>query len=541
VNPPSSQSNSRRHEKVYLLLAFISLQVLLYSVHSITSVVTSPTDIMGPVSLLPLSFWLGFGMIIACVIAAYLDRGVTSQWVFLIIAIILTLWLFLIGTALDIFIPFYPAGEARNLLVTGHTDLQKYMTNDTYYAWPGLHFLSLPLIHVAGLQLLSILRIIPVILAMMVPFILFALGKRIGFSLRQTFGLTCVVLSALWLPFFGYAPQTLAFILSLVLLLLLFSPKITSADIFIMLPLFFTITMTHALTSFALLLATSIILAYRRRFLLIAVIFVVFVIYQMFVVPYLLETGVGHLKRSLLEADFLQVFGQHRSAEGISSITPKLKLMYTIYVVYFITLLIGTVCALFHYIRGKVKGSDRRMFTVAILFLIGLLPLMTIEYGLQMQIRIYLLGLVPLCIMIIIAFPKPVIVASLILLFLTLHIPAHYVGETAGLRVLDTEMAGSKFFAVRIDPEVPYYYRNFHLMWYYNSARLELADRGFGDYTASQFISDKTRWVVQSKADRYYNELQFGRDNVQEWIDANRDNLDRVYTSGTFEIYWLTE
>ncbi|MEK7281758.1 MAG: hypothetical protein AAB037_05365, partial [Chloroflexota bacterium] len=245
-------ANSRL--RLYLLLLFLSLGLLLYSLGEMTPIIVDVEDFLGLTSHLPVSYWIGLLIVLAGSGLAFYDSRLQSNALF--ISLLLMVGLYLVVT--PALAQTNPQGwgaspGAQVMLTTGHVDVNSPLHFAFYMPWPAIHFIAVSLTQVIGMtDLMGLVKYWPLFALPLFILIAFSLGKRLGLSPQDSFGLTYLVLVSLWMPwtfifstpFLGYLTYMLMFLLLVVLSL---SP--TARQRVLIMPVFAQLVITHLLTS----------------------------------------------------------------------------------------------------------------------------------------------------------------------------------------------------------------------------------------------------------------------------------------------------
>lgn len=531
--------------KIYVIISIISLTLLSYSISEMRPIIVNITDFLGMTSHLTLAYWAGFGIITLFSIILFLDKP-NKDYIYLIYLVIIGLYLF----AVPIFAEdnarfawsYYPAGEVKNVISTKTVDIADKYPLLSYRSWPAVHFLSVNIIYFTDIKLESLIKYMPLFWMTLFIFITFSTGKRFKLSNNRSFIMSVIVISSFWSFHYYYGPQSLGHLLYISSFMMMAGFNKNIRGIIVTLLIFMTAVMTHMLTSIALILSfisSSRLLTNKSRAKFIMALLIIFVIWYVYIAPTMFNIGAKEFVKQMTSVDTTSFTGAGKYDAGellTRQITHYARISYLgIY-----ALLMTASVAI--YATGRIKEQENRLiFKTSFYWLIGTLILIVFKYGnvSEMEDRIYILSLIPMAMIFVSSFKDRTLVVIAVL-FLALHIPAHYGSESAD-QTLTTDLKGAEFFATNVpsyNATYSYYYSTYVV--FNDPKKIFMTWRSFtGMGKADISRLDTTKYIVRS--DGTYNFMMYARgyDPVQEWLDNNKYNndLNMLYDNGHFEIY----
>ncbi len=541
----------KSRQKLYLILALASITLFFYSIWEIKWVIVDVYDFLGLTSHLTVAYWVGLGLITFCSVLVYLDDELKNEWVFIFILIVVGLFLFGLGVFAEENARFpwsyYPAGEAKMLLSTHHIDTISPYPLISYHCWPASHFISASIILLSGISFDNLIQYMPLFWVLCYIFITFAIGKRLDFSLNQSFLLSFLSLVSFWTFHYYYGPQSFAILIYLFLFLFIITFKNTIKEKLLIIPTFTALVMTHVLTPIAMLSALFVHSIYKRQTKFVLLFLVIFAAWYLYLAPYMLEWGVKEFMTQATELDFFSFLKTEKYAMGTlltRQIVHNFRLSYLgVYIV-------SMVIAGFLYLSGRVEKENRKQLGLCFSWLIGVVLLLVLRYGAsEIDDRVFILSLVPMAGIMILSFNRKVLTVLMVLL-IVLHIPAHYGAECSDM-ARTTELKGAKFFATEInslDKTDPtrynsYSYRFHPYVRYYDPEKVLMKWKSFiGRHDVDDLSRiDNVDYIANSNESHDFMVYQHGFDPVQIWIEQNKNNLTLFYDNGYFNIYSNTE
>lgn len=503
------------------------------------------TDFLGLTSHLTLSYWIGYILIITFSIRLYLDSEIKKDNIYLIYLIIIGLFLFAVPILAEDNARFawsyYPVGEAKTALRTGYIDTISEYPVISYRPWPDTHLLSLSIMHIGNVDLDSIIKYMPLFWVIVLIFLNFSIKNCYCFSSKQLFLYSYMIITSFWLFLYYYGPQSIAYLIFILLFFLLGKEGIYSKNnfnIYILIILLFSMLVsTHLLTSIILLIAVSIRSLYKRQFKIPLLFSTIFIAWYIYLAPYMLQVGVKEFLRQAVTpetASFLATNRVFHASAVFSYIYLGIYIICIFYIVFNIM-----------YKNDLFKSEKNKIFECFI-WLAGIASMIFFSYGAEIGERLYIFSIIPAATVIVLGMPHKKILILIMLIFAILHIPTHYSAESEDM-VYNTELQGSKYFALKINPETAIQYDfgrlvsvNYNyapLMRYFNPALINITTSGYisGLYNPSNKSLDNSAYVIYTKQINNYLIYSYGSDNVQTWIQTRNSKL--IYNNGYYYIY----
>jgi len=161
-----------------------------------------------------------------------------------------------------------------------------------------------------------------------------------------------------------------------------------------------------------------------------------------------------------------------------------------------------------------------------------------------MDDRLYIYTIIPAATYIILNISnRSKIFIAIMVIFAIIHISAHYDSESVNM-IYTTELYGSKFFALRVEPgnDHPIFvnYLFGTLLDYYHP--LPFYERGginpysTGIYNPSNASLGNSTYIIYSKQTSNLLLYVFGYDSIKLWLESNKKSK-LIYTNGYYEIY----
>jgi|GEM_PF-2490069 len=533
--------------KIYIILSAISLTLLFYSIWEIKPVSVDITDFIGLTSHLTLAYWLGYILIIFCLIRLYFDTDNKNELIHILILIIVGLFLF----GVPIFAEenarfpwsYYPAGEVKTILETKYIDSISPYPLISYRSWPATHLISATILYLTGIKIENLLKYMPVFWLFSVVFIIFSIGKRLKFSVNQSFLASFIILSSFWTFHYYYGPPSFAYILYLLLFMFIvsFSNINKIRDTILISLTFAVLVITHMLTSMALISSFMFSSKYiksiyekRTRFMIFFLI--VFIAWYVYLAPVMFRTGVEEFIKQATGLAFFSFFQTEKYSAGellTREITHYSRLFYLgIYA-------ISMIYAAALYLTGRIKEEKKELTKICFFWFIGVLVLFVFKYGAaEIDDRIYIYSLVPMaCILTLTLNRKTLVILSILLVIP--HIPAHYGSESYEM-ITSTELVGSKFFAMKITIEnnESYFSMFDTFVNYYDSETINYKRKSLSvaakPNISMLYTSD---YIINSKSSHNLVLYAYGVDPIQEGIRLCQNNVSLLYNNGYYQIY----
>lgn len=529
--------------KIYIIFIFFGLILLSYSIFEIKFVTVDINDFLGLTSRLTLAYWTGFVLIIAISIRLYIDNEIENDGIYVICLIIIGLFLF----AIPIFAEenarftwsYYPAGEIKEILKTYKIDNISTTELGSYRSWPITHLFSAFVINIVNIDTDDLIKYMPLFWILTTIFITYYTGKLFKLSRNQCFMASFFVITSFWTINYYYGPQSIAhtlYLLFFVSIMTIYKRNDVASVIFMTL-LFIASIMTHMLTSIVIISSflfssRSIQFLYKHRLKFMVTFVTIFIAWYLYVAVVMLEVGVDDFIKQMSNEQLFDVFKGEKYNVGDSPMRQIIHYSRLSYLgIYAILMIVSIVL----YIKGKVRNDSAELVKICFLWLIGTSVLLVLRYGAEIDDRVYILSLLPMALIIVMTYDRKTI-AILAILFVTLHIPAHYGTESYDM-VQTPDLLGSEFIAPRIGPydSINYYFTP--LIRYYNSQFVNGAGFKFGYYNPDNSSLDNSTYIISSRQLNSYLLYVFGTDSIQNWLQTRDDRVMLLYENGYYSIY----
>jgi len=529
--------------KLYLIFTLLSLTFFFYSVSQITYVTAAPSDTFGLASHFTPAYWIGLALLVLCSIVVFLDKEVESNFLNLFILINLGLYLFGIATLVQENVRhttiYTNLADVRNLLATGHIDIVGPNALSYYRTWPGAHFLHAITLQVTGLDFKDWLKFAPFIWVISFIFSTYAIGRHFNLPRNSSFLLSLLALCSYWMFQSDLTQQGMAVLLLLPLFMLLVkpNPRSTVAVTVLVLLCYIGLVLTHGLTSLGLLLAVIVLSIYKKYrgeaislTLLFSTIWLTWFVYQAIAA---LKMGVN----KWMSAPWDYIFRMGTNIKGLyepthTGVSPLIaQYSQLAYIFIFGLLVIAVIIFLF---MGRIKPESRPWLMMLVAWIVGLAISGFIFPNREMYTRLYILGLIPVLSIILIAFSNRKLLVPLILLCMLLFLPARYSTEGSYGQILNSELAGTKFFGQHaVDPAPWFFYR--------------AGDQGVLPFYNPEVKIWPTRWFTSDMPIEAFDEASYvlasGHGGIRyevisRWMQSVRgERATLVYLNNDFMIY----
>lgn len=490
-------------------------------------------------------YWIGLILVIAVLIALWYFDAYNTSTLSLLAVMLLGVMLLSIPVLLQknapFYVSYYPAGEVKTILQSYHINMLGELPLITYHYWPGLHLFSAVNILVSGVSLDFLLKYIPLLWVVIFTLETYVIAKYLNFNLRQWLLAAWLILVAQWIGQYYYSAQAIAILMYLIILSVIFSKKIKVQYSLIFFITMISLIITHSLTAFSAILSIIFVSIFRKRVRTIALAsFVLFMFYYSYISIHVFSIGVHEFVGRLLEFDINTFW---KSSDFSNSSTSNLSKIICHYakMIFPASFLIMMLTSTWYYIKNQKKLSKEKMnlFYYSLLWLTGIGILLMYKYGTEMHYRIYLYATVIIvCLFISHVSRSPAVIALAV--FLTvLFFPARY-GTYSYEQTLESELTGSKFLAHIVDPGVSFAYQFPSYVWYYEPgdvyAPLLLYAPQFGEDNLRVDPGSVT-YIADSIQSHNYMNYAYGFDKISDWISQNTDQIDVIYSNGSYWAY----
>ncbi len=532
--------------KLYLILANISIIFLFYSFWQIKPVLTDVDDFLGLTSHLTIFYWLGLMLITLCSVLIYVYGHDKNNYAFILLLIYLSIFLF----GIPIFAEdnawnpysYYPAGEVKNVLTSGYVNTTSEISLMTYRSWPAVHMISAFILTITNVQFESLIKYMPIFWLLSMIFLIFSVGRRFKFSSNISFAAVFLFLASFWVPQYYYGGQSLAIIAFVSLFLLTISKGKASE---IMGVLFYSmLAITHFLTSLIYLVQTSIQLKLKYYSKELAILlFVICSGWLIYFAPYAFTSGVDELVQQGASGN--PFYWTHK--QTFAPVTYMRTLINDFRLYYLLIYAIFMSLALLFYFAGGIGKDNKAKIKRLLPWIIGMAPLVVLQYGQEIFERLYIFSLVPAIFMIMSGINNKKIIPIIMILVIIPHIPAHY-GDEISWQSSTVELKGSEFFAAKYPfdnasarhkayygGEQPYIWFSKPDMILLPLFLLSIFDIPEGDTnTAVASMLNNASYVLDDKMMRDRFRYYYGFDPIHTWIVNSK--YDLIYNSNGYSI-----
>jgi hypothetical protein len=545
--------------KIYLILVFLSLVLLAFSILQVAPIIVEREASLGLASHLPPCYWIGLALVVVTSIFAFLDSEIKKDAVYILLLVVLGLFLF----GVTVFFEenatqpetYYPFGEIRNLLTLHHIDIAHPTAGYTgsYQSWPSFHFLNAALLEIPGIAASSY----PVVIKYMTLYFLFCfilvtygIGKSFKLAPEHCFLLSFLALSSWLIGFAGYYyPRSYGMTLFLALFMLLLTPKRTVAAAIAMILLFSTSVLTHGMLPLAIIPAVILLAIYRKDPRFVALFIVITFAWYIYQAPIAMGIGIGQLLNPLWEV--MRLAQMERYQESAPALLWAIRYARLVYLVSYAGLMAGCVFLL---LSRKIIAGRRKQVISLFAFAIGVASTVILGFG-ETTYRTYLYCIVPALCIVGLSLPRrkiaTVLMVVLMCVFVIAYLPANHGNEAVYGQVLTSELKGTEFFVIEVNPPagVAFYTFAAQLM-YYNQGFL--ATVGFPNcadierdfhvlhekfpeiYSSPISVLDRLHYVITSRQ----SVADYPGVPWQTWPQTEAGKMaNLIYDNGHFQIY----
>ena len=529
--------------KIYVIIVFLGIMLLFYSVSEIRPIIVNITDPLGLASHLTPAYWIGYILIIIFSMRLYFDRDIQNDGIYVIYLIAIGLFLF----GLPIFAEenarfawsYHPAGEVKSILETGTLGNITEYPLGSYRSWPTTHMVSAFIISTTGINTDDLVKYIPIFWVLSVILVTFSTGKLFKLPANSCFLIAIFVISSFWTINYYYGPPSLAYILYLLFFMSMISlyKRYSVVNTIFMILTFIATIMTHMLTSVVLILSfflssNFIQSLYKNRTKFSILFIVMFIGWHMYFATMMFDLGIKEFTKQIMNGELFSTFATEKYNTGTTLTREIIHYSRISYLgIYIIFMLVASI----FYIKDRVREEYKKPIKICFLWLIGILMFLAFRYGPEIDDRVYIFSLLPMALIIIMTFDRK-IVSILAILLIVLHIPAHYGTESFDM-TYTTDLRGSKFLASKLGPDdsVNYYFAPF--IRYYDLQFVN--SRGFDDigyFNPNEKSLGNSTYIIYSDQLNNYLLYVFGVNKIQTWLKNDKLSV-LLYDNGYYHIY----
>lgn len=550
--------------RVRYVLILLMIALLIHVVVS-TSISSIPSNDLGFLTRLPITFWIGIALL-----TLFWPLAIDSQK-YQIAGLVFTL-LFLFFVPLVVEVPvrisesFYPYGESLLINKYGHLvtpsfaaeslGVERSLPLTSYHNWPLFLYLASAFKLVTGMPDFAILKFFPFLIISVYGFLTFLILKG------KVKGRFALLAGALMVSIFFtrqnyFGPQGIAYIFYLLIIWIssqLFFDKNGKKGVLTALLLlsFVVVTLTHALTSY---MTLSVILAVflaqkishkppsGGAFKVFFLSTVILLSYNIFIIPDFFNRSLQEVSNFILG---LQDFGLYREAARIAGSGAQ-QLSY--WSSWAIVITVAGIAALqifsFLYRLLKRKRQSRPeffFFTSFWLVMVFIFALIAVYGSNEAYQRAFMFGLIPLtflCVTLLSKKPKILFLALGGLLFLS--VIAQYGSDTYRLAT-EPVLAGTSFFVYQSPSNVSCLYSFYPHVRYFDPLKTvefvsipgTLPFTEYPNSTKVNRVVTQADYVIRSSIQHNYYMYFLQEDPLD---NADLDGLNRVYDNLDFQVF----
>ncbi len=540
-----------QRQKLYLIMVFVSLILLFYSIWQVKPVHVELEAPLGLASYLTPAYWIGLALIVATSIFAFLDRELKKDAIFVIILI--ALGLFLMGIA--VFVEengregsnYYPFSEISNWLPTHHLDIANPVWLLSYYSWPVFHFINASVVVVTGdaFDFNVFAQYWPLFFMLFLTLVTYGIGKRFELSPNRCFLLSFLTLSS-WIMMVDYAPRTLGLMLYLLFFMLLLTPRKTTGESIAVILILSALVLTHPIAIWHAFLGLVSLAVYKRELRFVALFIVIFGAWYIYQVSGAIEPGIT----GWLLTPFKGINrALNPTTSGLPVITARQVARYSMVGlgVLYSGFMIGSLILL---LRQRITGQRRKQVIFLFAWMVG--AALVVLSGLTESVwRTFIFLLVPMASIIALSFSSRRLVAALVVAMVlssVLSLGASYASEAAWGQVLTSELRGTQFIANNYKAvpgtTVVYYDGNMQFIYYYDPNTVMTMGFRTTEFHQESLdaidfsVLDEVHYVIVSEDSTFNSVASWGAAPSADWVQTEGGRrADLIYNNGYFRIY----
>lgn len=541
--------------RIYLIMPTVCLILLFYAIQQSAPIIVEPGAILGLGSYLHPTYWIGLGTLVLCSVSIVADRDIKRDSVFLYVLLVLGLYLVGVSVFTEP-LPrapeaYHPTVIGEDLLAEGHLpDASEEYYLGSYRSWPVTQLLSASLLASTEADVIPLIRYAPLFWMILFVLIIYAFGKRLSLSPNLCFGLAFLALAS-WFTQQDFSPQGIAMLLYLLLLFLIIPPDRSWQKNLLIVLAFVCLTLTHSLTPLAVVAGSALILLFTRRINLLLFLLAFWATWYVMAATYAFEEGLKEAMERPLHA-FTFLFSTEKTAAYEQPLSFGRTFWRSSQLSYFFLYISLVALSGFLHVKMTVKGQDRRSITLLFLFLMGIPATLFVAF-VEATTRTYMYSLIPVIAIVMLTFYKSraavFLIGLVMVITIVLNMPAKYGAEASWSQVLPSELAGGKFYAERVNPDVHQdktYYYNYagFLILYHNPDLLAVRTLSSNqiqralDKPSLSPLSEWVRYVILSKQGTDVQFTSWGEAPFQLWpLTPEGRKADLLYTNGHYQIY----
>jgi len=541
--------------RIYLIVPTICLILLFYAIQQSAPIMVEPGAMLGLGSYLHFAYWIGLVTLVLCAICAFADSELKKDPVFLFILLVLGLYLVGISVFTE---PLPRAPEAYHPTVLGEDLITNHYLTDasdaaylgSYRSWPVTQLLSASLLATTDAEILTLIKYAPLFWMGLFSLFIYNFGKRLGLSRNYSFALGFLALTS-WFAQQDFSPQGIAMLLYLLLLSLLIPVERTWQNNLLIMLTFAALTVTHSLTPLAVVAGSILILIFTKRVNLLLFLIAFWGAWYIIVATVAFEGSIQEWLKHPFHA-FTFLFSTEKMEAYEAPVSFGRTFWRSCQLSYFLLYMLLLLSSGIFFLKTRIEGQDRRSITLLFLFLIGIPATLFVAF-VEATTRTYMYALIPIIAIIMITFYRKkaaiALISLVMLITITLNMPARYGAEASWSQVLPSELAGGNFYAERINPDVDLdktYYYNYagFLILYHNPDLLAVSSLSSSqihrslDKPSLSPLSEWVRYVILSKQGTDVQFTSWGEAPFQLWpFTAKGRRADLLYNNGYYKIF----
>ncbi|MDD3621769.1 MAG: hypothetical protein PHQ81_05140 [Methanofollis sp.] len=532
--------------RILSILGTWGIILFFLSVWQIKWVSVDVDDFLGLTAHLPLTYWLGLGIITLCSLVLFLGTERRSSWMYVFILLILGLYLFGIGVFAEenarAWSSYYPTAEAKNILEDHRINLPSDLPLISYLNWPAFHLINVILISVTDIDLTVLLEYMPLFWVVFFVIVTFALGQSLHATKNSAFLVSFLAIAMFWQIYSYYSPQSYAYLISLLLILIITGLKeVPQKYIAIFLSLSMLL-ISHFFYAVIFFFSVGVQMIRRHRFVVVIFIGGIFLIWYTYLSPVVFQTAVSKFISSSVHVDasLSTQFNKFTPKTEYKQIVDCFRFAYAGILGFF-----GAI-SLWRYQFKPLPDDVKRKVRDLLFWMLPALIFVAMDYGKEGFERVFLFCIVPMVGIISLAISDRKIITFLMVLVVILHIPAHY-GSDAFFQTHTQDLKGADFFASSLDglehEDIRYTFLpgGDRFVNYYDT-----------DFVCADFSSRHLLEILRNKPithvfDYYIEGVQtknylqyYGAENPLHWYGYSEDyqyDLSQIYENGGTRIF----
>lgn len=547
----SLMDNIKQYIKIWYITYLLAITSWLITINTTYITNIASNDFLGILSKLPIYFYISIVLTILSMKQAYQhdDLLIVALGLFALV-IILYLTYPMVQSNASYSVTYYPSGMVKQILEKEHMSTKFNYKGYIYLYYPSFQIFATMLVSMSNLDLDFIIKYFHVLFVFIMAISMILAYQILSKNWKLSLiGCTFFVVF-LWSEQVYFGPQLFAFtLISLLFTILIKYIRNRSSSLIVMMILtFLVINSSHVLTSlmavlfffllYLMMLSTNVkVMQIRFKYLFMSFL-VIFSAWLVYVASHFFKYSVKELLRVSSSETYIKSVTLQRSLFGESL---NESIIFNVRVLFIILNLILAAIAIFYYIKDKNRDSN---YSIAIVWLLGTLPLVSTVYGGEIIQRMYLFSLIGTAFLIAYLFlainrkGNRTGIMFFILLILTLLNPIGFAGDSVLKFVSDSELRGNTYFSKEAAQNIKAFYIGGGPILKYIDPYDKRDISGIWFPPRKKNINlTKFEYVIHSEIGTNGLYYYMSRDMLREEIEKSDSGLYLIYDNQKYQIY----